>query len=285
MGQEEDPPTNLSNHGRKGRASSPLVKYLEMGGFLSRSASDLPSFGASVSILSGGRPSFFGWQKSPFRKAKNFCAHENKFPHMRKYFFLYTEINFLIYGNFLPSARKFFALRKEAFFLPKSALFSFGRREVFLPQEIDFPPKKKSPPFEGKKPCVRREKKRRPKGKEAPYEGRFFFARTEINFLTYENIFSYVRKIIFLRTEILALRRASFLPPLKPSPSLRKSGLEKGRSEGRKSAWRKAFEAIGRYCLRCRIFAFHKSLGGPCPTSFGERPLPIKDNDAEIRYP
>ena len=206
MGQEEDPPTNLSNHGRKGRASSPLVKYLEMGVFLSRSASDLPSFGASVSILSGGRPSFFGWQKSPFRKAKNFCAHENKFSHMRKYFFLYTEINFLIYGNFLPSARKFFALRKEAFFLPKSALFSFGRREIFPPAEIDFSLKKKTSPFEGKRSAVRREKKRRPKGKETPSEGRFFFARTEINFLTYENIFSYVRKIIFLRTEILALR-------------------------------------------------------------------------------
>ncbi len=164
MGQEEDPPTNLSNHGRKGRASSPLVKYLEMGVFLSRSASDLPSFGASVSILSGGRPSFFGWQKSPFRKARNFCAHENKFPHMRKYFFLYTEIYFLIYGNFLPSARKFFALRKEAFFLPKGALFSFGGKGFFLPGEIDFPPREKSPPCEGKKPCVRREKKRRPKG-------------------------------------------------------------------------------------------------------------------------
>ena len=249
-----------------------------MGVFLSRSASDLPSFGASVSILSGGRASFFGWQKSLFRKARNFCAHENKFPHMRKYFFLYTEINFLIYGNFLPSAEKFFALRKEAFFLPKSALFPFGGKDVFLPTKIDFPPKEKSPPCEGKKPCVRRKKKRRSKGD-------FFFARTEINFLTYGNIFSYVRKIIFLRTKILALHRASFLPPLKPSPSLHTSGLEKGRSEGRKSAWRKAFEAIGRYCLRCRIFAFHKSLGGPLPTSFGKRPLPIKDNDAEIRYP
>ncbi|ERJ72481.1 hypothetical protein HMPREF1556_00657 [Porphyromonas sp. oral taxon 278 str. W7784] len=83
----------------------------------------------------------------------------------------------------------------------------------------------------------------------------------------------------------MALRRAPFLPQLKPSSSLRKSGLEKGRSEGRKSAWRKAFEAIGRYCLRCRIFAFYKSLGGLCPTSFGKHPLPIKDNDAEIRYP
>ena len=164
MGQKEDPPTNLSNHGRKGRASSPLVKYLEMGVFLSRSASDLPSFGVPMALLSGGRPSFFGWQKSSFRKAKNFCAHENKFPHMRKYFFVYTEINFLIYGNFLPSARKFFALRKEAFFLPKGALFSFGGKEVFRPAEIDFPPKEKSPLYEGKKPGVRREKKRCAKG-------------------------------------------------------------------------------------------------------------------------
>ena len=201
MGQKEDPPTNLSNHGRKGRASSPLVKYLEMGVFLSRSASDLPSFGASVSIFSGGRPSFFGWQKSPFRKAKNFYAHENKFPHIRKYFFLYTEINFLIYENFLPSARKFFALRKKAFFLPKSALFSFGRREIFLPQEIDFSPKKKASPFEGKKPCVRREKKRCPKGD-------FFFR-------TYGNKFSYVRKYFFLRAKIIFLTYENF----GPSPS------------------------------------------------------------------
>ena len=36
------------------------------------------------------------------RKERNFRAHENKFPHMRKYFFLYTKINFLIYGNFTP---------------------------------------------------------------------------------------------------------------------------------------------------------------------------------------
>ena len=36
------------------------------------------------------------------RKERNFRAHENKFPHMRKYFFVYTEINFLICGNFIP---------------------------------------------------------------------------------------------------------------------------------------------------------------------------------------
>ncbi len=36
------------------------------------------------------------------RKERNFRAHENKFPHMRKYFFVYTEINFLIRGNFTP---------------------------------------------------------------------------------------------------------------------------------------------------------------------------------------
>ena len=180
------------------------------------------------------------------------------------------EIFFLPHGSFSPFGRRRFSFRRAPFFLRRKRSFPASGNWFFS---------------EGKIPSVRRKKALRSKGKEAPCEGRFFFARTEINFLTYGNIFSYVRKIIFLRTEILALRRASFLPPLKPSPSLRKSGLEKGRSEGRKSAWRKAFEAIGRYCLRCRIFAFHKSLGGPLPTSFGERPLPIKDNDAEIRYP
>ena len=44
------------------------------------------------------------------RKAENFRAHRKKFPHMRKYFFVYAEINFLIYGNFLPYMRRFFAL-------------------------------------------------------------------------------------------------------------------------------------------------------------------------------
>mgnify|MGYP001644961200 CR=1 FL=1 len=43
-------------------------------------------------------------------KAENFRAHRKKFPHMRKYFFVYAEINFLIYGNFLPYMRRFFAL-------------------------------------------------------------------------------------------------------------------------------------------------------------------------------
>ena len=33
--------------------------------------------------------------------------------------------------------------------------------------------------------------------------------RTEENFLTYENIFSYVRKFIFLRTEILRLAHSA----------------------------------------------------------------------------
>lgn len=30
----------------------------------------------------------------------NLCAHGDKFSHMRKYFFVYAEINFRIYGNF-----------------------------------------------------------------------------------------------------------------------------------------------------------------------------------------
>ena len=32
--------------------------------------------------------------------AINLCAHGDKFSHMRKYFFAYTEIYFRIYGNF-----------------------------------------------------------------------------------------------------------------------------------------------------------------------------------------
>mgnify|MGYP000207793788 CR=1 FL=1 len=47
------------------------------------------------------------------RKERNFRAHENKFPHMRKYFFVYTEINFLIYGNFTLSKPAENAGRKE----------------------------------------------------------------------------------------------------------------------------------------------------------------------------
>ena len=187
MGQKEDPPTNLSNHGRKGRASSPLVKYLEMGVFLPRSASDLPSFGVPMALLSGGRPSFFGGQKRSFRKAKNFCAHENKFPHMRKYFFVYTEINFLICGNFLPSARKFFALRKEAFFLPKSALFSCPGKLIFLRRKNPLRAKGKSLVFEGKRSAVRRAIFFLTYGNKFSYVRKYFFLRAKNNFLTYEN--------------------------------------------------------------------------------------------------
>ena len=52
------------------------------------------------------------------RKEKNFRAHENKFPHMRKYFFVYTEINFLIYGNFAPCKPAGNAGREKGHFLP-----------------------------------------------------------------------------------------------------------------------------------------------------------------------
>ena len=239
------------------------MKYLEVGVFLLRSASDLPFFSASVSILPRRALPPCRRLKISFRKKEKFLAEENLFPCGRKNIFLRKEISLRAHGSFSPFGRRRFSFRRSLFFPSEEKKFSGLGKLIFLRRKNPLRSKEKSLAFEGKRSAVRR----------------------AIFFRTYGNKFSYVRKIIFLRTKILVLRRAPFLRPLKPSPSLHTSGLEKGRSEGRKSAWRKAFEAIGRYCLRCRIFAFHKSLGGSCPTSFEERPLPIKDNDAEIRYP
>ena len=222
------------------------------------------------SRFSGGKKVLSAKRKISVRTKINFRICENIFSYIRKFIFLYTEIFFLPHGSFSPFGRRCFSFRRAPFFPSDEEKFSRLRKLIFLRRKNPLRSKGKSLAFEGKRSAVRR----------------------AIFFRTYGNKFSYVRKCFFLRaknnfltTEILALRRAPFLPLLKPSPSLRKSGRKKGRSEGRKSPWRKAFEAIGRYCLRCRIFAFHKSLGGPLPTSFGERPLPIKENDAEIRYP
>ena len=187
MGQKEDPPTNLSNHGRKGRASSPLVKYLEMGVFLSRSASDLPSFGVPMTLLSGGRPSSFGWQKSSFRKAKNFCAHENKFPHMRKYIFAYAEINFLIYGNKFSYIRKFSSFRTEVFRPSEGGVFPSEERPFFSSKEKTFS-------CLGKLIFLRSKNPLRTKEKSLAFEGKRSAVRRAIFFRTYGNKFSYVRK-------------------------------------------------------------------------------------------
>ena len=211
MGQEEDPPTNLSNHGRKGRASSPLVKYLEIGVFLSRSASDLPSFGASVSILSGGRPSFFGWQKSPFRKARNFCAHENKFPHMRK-ISVRTKINFRICENIFSYIRKFIFLYTEIFFLPYGSFLPFGRRRFSFRRALFFPSEEKKFSCLRKLIFLRRKNPLRTKGKSLAFEGKRRAVRRAIFFCTYGNKFSYVRKYFFLRAKNNFLTYGNFAP-------------------------------------------------------------------------
>ncbi len=77
MGQKEDPPTNLSNHGRKGRASSPLVKYLEMGVF----SPEAPP----IYLLLEFRRLFFR-EEGPrvFRVAKKFFPQGAKFLCARK---------------------------------------------------------------------------------------------------------------------------------------------------------------------------------------------------------
>ena len=195
-----------------------------------------------------------GRRKISFRKKKNFLAEEKIFSCGRKFISVRTEIFLRAHADFSPFGRRRFSFRRALFFPSEGRAFSCLQQLIFL----------------------RRKNSLRSKGKSLAFEGKRSVVRRAIFFRTYGNKFSYVRKIIFLRTEILALRRASFLPPLKPSPSLRKSGLEKGRSEGRKSAWRKAFEAIGRYCLRCRIFAFHKSLGGPSRPPSGSAPCQSK---------
>ena len=67
------------------------------------------------------------------RKERNFRAHEKKFPHMRKFFFVYTEINFLIYGNFTPCKPAGNAGREKRLFLPlRRGLRQVGD-QAFLP--------------------------------------------------------------------------------------------------------------------------------------------------------
>ena len=158
MGQEEDSPTNLSNHGRKGRASSPLVKYLEMGVFLSRSASDLPSFGASVSILSRRAIAPCGRRKISLRKKINFRAHKKIFSCARKFIFVRIEIFLRAHGSFSPFGRKRFSFRRALFFSSDEEQFFFGRRQTFLPRKKDFPALEKFPPSAGRFLFLRKEK-------------------------------------------------------------------------------------------------------------------------------
>ena len=66
------------------------------------------------------------------RKERNFRAHENKFPHMRKYFFVYTEI--------LPLANPLGmrGVRRGGIRAPSEGLRR-GRREAFVGGEICLP--------------------------------------------------------------------------------------------------------------------------------------------------
>ena len=84
MGQKEDPPTNLSNHGRKGRASSPLVKYLEMGVFFPEAP--------PIYLLLESRWLFFRVEGPRFSGGKKVLSARRKIS-------VRTKINFLICGN------------------------------------------------------------------------------------------------------------------------------------------------------------------------------------------
>lgn len=177
MGQKEDPPTNLSNHGRKGRASSPLVKYLEMGVFLPRSASDLPSFGVPMALLSGGRPSFFGGQKKVFPQGEKFLC-----------------------GSFSPFGRRCFSFRRALFFPSEEKKSSCPGKLIFLRRKNPLRAREKSLAFEGKRSAVRRAIFFRTYGNKFSYVRKYFFLRAKNNFLTCEN-FGPSPSVLFAPTE------------------------------------------------------------------------------------
>ena len=77
---------------------------------------------------------------------------------MRKYFFVYTEINFLIYGNFTPCKPAGNAGSEKWGIRPHSEGLRQGEREAFVDGEICLP--SRSIPMdcqlnEGKFPCQR----------------------------------------------------------------------------------------------------------------------------------
>jgi len=98
-------------------------------------------------------------------KAENFRAHGNKFPYVRKYFFLRKEILPPSNVDFSPSAERQIFVRTEKNFLPQGNLFSCGRKFGRLPN-----------------------------GNFAPCGRRKISFRKERNFRICENIFSYIRE-------------------------------------------------------------------------------------------
>ena len=186
------------------------MKYLEVGVFLLRSASDLPFFSASVSILPRRALPPCRRLKISFRKKEKFLAEENLFPCGRKNIFLRKEISLRAHGSFSPFGRRRFSFRRSLFFPSEERTFSCPGKLIFLRRKNPLRAKGKSLAFEGKRSAVRR----------------------TIFFRTYGNKFSYVRKIIFLRTEILALRRASFLPPRSLPRAFVRAGWRRGTPRG-----------------------------------------------------
>ena len=118
-----------------------------------------------MALLSGGRPSFFGWQISSFRKAQNFCAHE----------------------SFSPFGRRRFSFRRAPFFSSKEKTFSCPGKLIFLRSKNPLRTKEKSLAFEGKRSDVRRAIFFRTYGNKFSYVRKYFFLRAKNNFLTYEN--------------------------------------------------------------------------------------------------
>ncbi|ERJ72217.1 hypothetical protein HMPREF1556_00825, partial [Porphyromonas sp. oral taxon 278 str. W7784] len=68
----------------------------------------------------------------------------NKFPHMRKYFSVYTEINFLICGNFTPSQTRWeCGFCGRVFLCPKKGALTGEGMEPIYGVTGAFAPRKK----------------------------------------------------------------------------------------------------------------------------------------------
>ena len=92
----------------------------------------------NLPLLSTRIPSGFGRGKISVYKKIYFRICEKIFSHMRKFFFVRTEIFFLPHGGKFSFARSRPSFRREGIFSSEEKDFSFGRRVVSFRKKIYF---------------------------------------------------------------------------------------------------------------------------------------------------